>query len=975
MWKTLCNLFIEVGIIALIAIPPIFFGSILPSHITNIELGIFCIGVFWCIKTLLKGSLTFHSAPLDLPILLLAGLSLVNLATSVYRHQTEGSVYIFVFYTLFYFFIRQQLRTTRRIVGLTFILVLVGSGEALFGLIQYLQGATTVLGYETPNIGTVNATYFSHNHFAGLLILILPVAVGLFAGAISIEKKLFLFMLIGLMGTALVLSLSRGAFLGMGVATFGFVIFFVTKQIREGEHVWKTLMTLILIGIVCVAGITYIGFSPIAHRSLLRSFVPDAATLEKEIRFPLWRSSVQIVKDFPIFGSGLGTFEFMIDRYRPLELGQQQEAVYAHNDYLQLSTEMGIPALLLVLWGLWRFLWRMARTYFAHEDPLLSAILLGGMGSCVAIAVQSVFDFNMHIPANALLCCVIVALTTATSEFLAIGRTRVRKSRRHGHDEHREIVAEAHEDDGTFRASWRFALISLVVLFILLFHFRQPLASRDYSRGKTAHNQADFFAALPWYEKAIRLDPGNALFYESRGQLYIELAGRAPHADKWYRFALAEFRKASALNAYYAPYHYQSGWVYAMLNMEKEAIEAYREAIACEPNTAFYYEALGMYYVSLNRIEEGLNALQNAVRLDLKRLGPLITACQERGLEFERYQQLVPQEAEARKSFAEVLAAQKQWEKSKVEYRHAIELSGKSFTYYQIMLKACEQRKDVACQRELLHEMAQQQPNNLEHAFRIAETFEKEQRWDEAQQVYQTLLEAHPEDDSILNRLANLYARSGSIAQAIALHEKLVARRPTENRLYHELAELYRQRQNFSSAQNVYQRAIEAGCTQPDIYSALGQLYQQQGDEKLALEAYRKAIESGEDRFAIYQKIATLYEKQKNVIELSFLWEQYILMNKQHLENIMPLVRQYRAQGEWLKAITLMKEIVANAPTNAAYRSFLADMYEEKGMMAESLEQYERILRIQPNHQKAKQKLAQANRKRKNDESIADPPR
>ncbi len=960
MIKTICNILIEAGIIALIALPPIFFGSILPSHITNIELAILGIGVIWFIKTLIKGSLIFHPAPLDLPILLILGLGVVNIATSVYRHDTEANVYLFAFYALLYFFIRQQLRTTRRIVGLAFILVLVGSGEAVFGLVQYLRDATTVLGYPTPNIGTVNATYFSHNHFAGFLILILPIAIGLFVGAINIEKKMFLFILIGVMGTALVLALSRGAFLGFAVAMMGFLLFFILKRIREGERIWKILLALTLVGIVIVAGIVYIGFSPIAHRTLVQSFIPDAETIEKEIRFPLWRSGLQLVKDFPIFGSGLGTFEFMIERYRPLELAQQQEAVYAHNDYLQLAIEMGIPALFVVVWGLFRFVRTMLRAYFAHEDQLLSSIVLGGASSCIAIAVQSFFDFNLHIPANAVLCCVVLALTTAAAEFLAIGRIRVRKSRRNGQPQNREVVSEPHETDASIRASWKFAAVSLLICLGLLFHFRQPLASIYYSRGKTAHNLADYFAALPWYEKAIRLDAGNALFYETRGQLYLDLAAISPHADKWYRFAIPEFRKAMALNANYAAYYHQLGWTYAALDMEEEALREYQQAIVYAPQIAFYYERLGMYSLSLNRVEEAMNALQQAARLDIKRVETFMQACQEQGLEYEAYQQLVPQDADARKHFAELLATQKLWEKSKSEYRHAIALSGNAQPYYDAMLKACEQRQDFDCQRELLQEMAQRHPEkDIDYGLKIAETFEKEQRWDDAKQSYQTLRDAHPDADSISNRLGNLHVRLGEISQAIPIYETLITLRPTENGLYHTLANLYQQKQEMASAQHVYQQAIAAGRAQPDIYSGIGQLYQQQGDAKKALEAYRQAIQAGEDRFAVYQQIAQIYQAQKNTFELDFLWEQYILAHKQHPENIMPLVQQYQAQGEWLKAVTLMKEVVANAPTNVTFRAFLAGLYEQKGMVAESAEQYERILRIQPDHQQAKQKLAQ----------------
>ena len=190
MLKKLCNVLIEIGIISLIIFPPLAFGAIQFRHITYIHAIIFGIGTVWVLKAFLKSSITYIPTPIDLPILLFLVFGIVNLLTSTYAHNTERELYLALNYGLLYFLIVQQLKTVRRIIGLAFIIILVGSGESLFGLFQYLQGAKTVLGFPTPNIGTVNATYFSHNHFAGFLILIIPIALGLLIGTANLEKKL-----------------------------------------------------------------------------------------------------------------------------------------------------------------------------------------------------------------------------------------------------------------------------------------------------------------------------------------------------------------------------------------------------------------------------------------------------------------------------------------------------------------------------------------------------------------------------------------------------------------------------------------------------------------------------------------------------------------------------------------------------------------------------------------------------------------
>ncbi|GAK54785.1 O-antigen polymerase involved in exopolysaccharide biosynthesis [Candidatus Vecturithrix granuli] len=942
MFRKCCNVLIQLGIISLIVFPPLPFGAV--QHRFFIQLIILGIGSVWVIKTLMTGKLRYMPTPLDLPVLCFLGLGIVNWLTSTYAHSTEKELYLFANYILLYVLVVQHLKTTRRIIGLAFIILLVGSGESLFGLFQYLQGATTVLGYETPNIGTVNATYFNHNHFAGFLILVIPIALGLLFGAAHLEKKFFVFILLALLGATLVLTLSRGGLLSFFLSSgfFGFCL--SIKHIQHSDS-WRKYLVVLLVLMICIGFyVAWIGISPIAHRSLFETFFPNRMTVEEEIRFQLWKNALPLIKEFPLFGSGLGTFHDVFLRYRPESLAQERQAFHAHNDYLELLIEMGIPGLLLALWAMSRVYHYVLASYFQTKDPLLASLALGGLTSCTAIWIHSFFDFNLQIPANALLFYIILAMTIAIIRLIS--------------HEHRAKHGETQQKD-VHRPSWKFAFLALIVFILLAFNFRTNLAYQYFSKARTLEIQYSPFEAIQWYQKAKRIDNANALFSESLAKLYTELGKTTPHAEKWYHLAILEYQQALTLNAYYPAYYYQLGWVYAALEMEQKAVDAFKQAIALNPRIAFYYENLGDYYFSFDLIEPSLKMYQEAIRLDPPRMQNVFKRFQEYGLTYAKYQHMIPEGAEYREQFATLLKQQGDWEHSKQEYRHAIELSGGQAEYYQAMLSACQTKNDFDCMRTLWQELWQQSPENLDYQVKIAESFASQQQWAQAITHYETLLREHPNSETkIYRRLAELYRQQGREKDALQLYTRLLEQLPTELSLYHEIAGMYRQQQDWQAAIEIYDRALASGLTQPELSSQLGELYLKTNNPRQALEAYEQAIQSGETRFATYQTIEQLYQAQNNTVALDFLWENYLVANRQNPAAIFQLVQHYVARGEWLKAVTLSKELIANAPTNVTYRSFLAGLYEQKMMWYEAIEQWEKLSKLNAQNLDYKMHLA-----------------
>lgn len=984
--KRLCNVLIELGIISLIIFPPIVFGAIQLQHVTYIHTIIFSIGIIWVIKTVVKGSLTYLPTPFDLPFLLFLVLGIVNLLTSTYAHNTERELYLVLNYGLLYFLVVQQLKTVRRIIGLAFIMILVGSGESLFGLFQYLRGAKTVLGYQTPNIGTVNATYFNHNHFAGFLILIIPIALGLLVGTAHLEKKLFVFLLIGLMGVAFVLTLSRGGLLSFFIASgFFFICFLVKKLSSSYERLSlrafsKYALLVLLLLLFLVTSIRWIGFSPIAHRSLSKTFFPTEETLQYEIRLSLWRNALALVKEFPVLGSGLGTFEYVFLRYRPDKLPQDRQAFYAHNDYLELLIETGFPGLLLAIWAILRFFRYGLKGYFQHKDPILTLLVLGGLTSCLAMFIHSFFDFNLQIPANALLFFIIAAMTTATIQLMMRGRAMNR-----GQGAKRIGLF-------SFKSSWGFVVGGICIAGVLLVNFRKDVAGMYYNKAKIAQLQELSFKAVTLYQKAITIDGGNALFHESLGELYRHLGKTTPYGEKWYRLAVQRYQNAIALNVYNPVYYYYLGWTYNALDMEKEAVQAFETAITYNPRISFYYENLGKYFLSIDQIGAAMRRFKKALQINPQRMADILKVCNGYNLSYPEYQQLIPDDAESHKIFASLLTQQGNWEARKAEYRKAIELSGEHPEYYHAMLEACRQQQDYECMRTLWQELWQQEPDNLDFLISIAESFTQQQLWDQAIEHYQTMLTDHPDNIQIRQRLAQLYQQQGRHDEAIGEYTQVLDTQPDDVNTYHHIAGIYQQTTQWKAAIDIYKKALENGLTQAGVYASLGELYIQIGEEQQAFEMYKQAVQAGETRIAIYQKLERLYQTQNDPIDAEVLWDTYTIANKHNPEALFQLVMYYNNSGEWLKAVTLSKEVIASAPTNADYRKFLANLYEQKGMLFETVQQWEKlvnmdsknieyhlylatlyeraeqldkarmqyrkILRIQPNNQQAQQKLS-----------------
>ncbi|HOW84466.1 MAG TPA: O-antigen ligase family protein [Candidatus Aminicenantes bacterium] len=308
----------------------------------------------------------------------------------------------------------------------TMLAVLAGSGvfQALYGLFELSRNDPRILFYRklfSPE--SVTGTFVNRNHFSGYLEMIVPLALGLALarmnmmtfGVKGFREKLMLWTSKGIltnvlilgavvvMSLAVVLSNSRSGVVVLGFTVFLFLGLSVTAFSRTGFRqpwVGKTVRWTFLCFTVLAAAV--------GVGSTIRRFSVD--TLIREDRPQYWANTVAIIGDFPLFGTGLGTFASAYGAYEK-SASSELLLTHAHNDFLEYAAELGLVGFVLLAGGVLYLAVSAFLAWRKRRNPQARALALGGLVSLAGAGLHAVTDFNLHIPANMVLFAAVLGLT------------------------------------------------------------------------------------------------------------------------------------------------------------------------------------------------------------------------------------------------------------------------------------------------------------------------------------------------------------------------------------------------------------------------------------------------------------------------------------------------------------------------------------------------------------------------------------
>ena len=386
-----------VAALALIFVADAAFSGVLRISQARLQIPIVLLGVYAIIQVVPFGNLTTPAA--------ISGtsrtLSIEPFATQV------AALHIFSLST-FFFVALSVLDSSARLRRLVSVLTIFGFGYAFFAILQSVLSPDKIYGIYQPAAGVPFGSFVNRHDFAAIVEMTIALPLGLlFSGSLRSDKRLLYVVAIALMGSALLLSGSRGGLVAL-IAEIILLIILTSNLKGKKNLVLKAALSLVLI-FAAVGGAVFVG----GDTSLTRFSETVASDNVTSSRTQIWSVTAKVIAQYFPFGAGLGAFSQAYTQFDPA--GGFERVEQSHNDYLQILADVGaVGAMVGGLFLFWFFREGVRNALVSNQYRRGSAV--GAFAGCFAILVHSLFDFVLHITA------VSVVFLTLLSILVASGR-------------------------------------------------------------------------------------------------------------------------------------------------------------------------------------------------------------------------------------------------------------------------------------------------------------------------------------------------------------------------------------------------------------------------------------------------------------------------------------------------------------------------------------------------------------------------
>jgi O-antigen ligase len=290
------------------------------------------------------------------------------------------------------------------------IFLVVAVAEALLGIVQAGAAKDSIVNLGNPHGGgAATGTYINKNHFAALMAMALPLLLARWAlevlpvirrgerlrehprnADMRLAVRILFSILVVLLLLALLLTRSRA---GIACGLVALSLTSIALVWNAGSTQAKALLIVVAAGALLLG--SYVGLTPVIER-----FAPEEISLGYGGRAQLANATVRAALDFLPLGSGLGTFADVFRRYQ--HGGLPGFIDHAHNDYAEAFLELGVAAVAALLLLAMAYAARWRQLLDERRSRTLGFLQVAAGFGMLAVILHGAFDFNFHIPANAI---------------------------------------------------------------------------------------------------------------------------------------------------------------------------------------------------------------------------------------------------------------------------------------------------------------------------------------------------------------------------------------------------------------------------------------------------------------------------------------------------------------------------------------------------------------------------------------------
>ncbi len=284
-------------------------------------------------------------------------------------------------FVLFSIVVINSIETKNQVRVLNFLLVLGGAVVSLYGFYQYINpgkfGGSWVDQEMFEGMFRVYSTFQNPNVLGEYFLLIIPVAVACFLITKHIIGKLFYLCSAGAMLLCLVLTYSRGCYLGIMVAAAVFAVLLDKR--------------FIFLGVAIIIALPFVLPETIINRFLSIGNMQDSST---SYRVYIWMATIAMLKDY-WFG-GIGPGEGAYNVVYPMYAYNGISAPHSHNTFLQIMCDSGFMGIIVFVLIIYHYFKTLFISYMKNRDKEERILTIAGISLVTGFLVQSLFDYTFY---------------------------------------------------------------------------------------------------------------------------------------------------------------------------------------------------------------------------------------------------------------------------------------------------------------------------------------------------------------------------------------------------------------------------------------------------------------------------------------------------------------------------------------------------------------------------------------------------
>ena len=549
----------------------------------------FVILTFYILKFIKKGELTYKANILDLSILLFILITIVSILLNNTFWISQKYFFIFLSYFILYLLIKSNIKSKNSFNFCLIIFFITASLISLYLLVQYYD-----LDPFLSDIQRLTSTLGNRNYVASYLALIFPIAFSFFLVESKKRNKIFYEVILLIIYTGIIICHTRAiwAALIFSLLLFGYILshFQINKTLKANKK-WLIVLSLFFLLITLI----YSSSNPLNRSSItaaeraISSFDIRGSALRS--RFLIWKSTINMIKDKPIFGSGLGTFPLNYLNYQADFLKRNSEylnfsgkAAEAHNEYLQIWAETGIIGLLSFLVLVVIFYRYAINVIYKIKEIKEKAIVVGLISGVTVTLIHCIFSFPFHIPVVGSAFWFLIGITISSENIF------LKKERENFKTNCIEINLNLCKNKNYFKFIKITLIIMVIVLMIIIinsFVIKPYRAELYLYQGRSWLIDEEYKNALSNISYAQELDPHNGRVLHFLGATYYNL-------NKYNQaiYYLQEAKKYMIdVNTFYI-----LGLNYSKLNMFEKAEKEFKQAVYLNPKFTEGYHYLALLY-------------------------------------------------------------------------------------------------------------------------------------------------------------------------------------------------------------------------------------------------------------------------------------------------------------------------------------------------------------------------------------------